>query len=96
MAPRKLDLALKVKDYATQLADLLDGLEALVSIYSASGYGSGGADPIVDADLTGHAITVAQITQFGGLVTNLLKLMGNQTPTIGKYREQLDAFRNIS
>ena len=96
MAPRKIDLALKVKTMANTLANLLDDIDAITAIYTSSGYGTGGADPITDADLTGHAITAAQIVQFGTMAANLKKLMGNQAPTAGKYREQLDAFRDIS
>ena len=96
MASRKVTFALQVKTIATQLADMMDEIDSLAAIYTASGYSSGGSNPIVDADLTGHDITVAQITQFGTLATNLLKFMNNQAPATGQYRSQLDAFRNIS
>ena len=95
MAPRKVDMGLKVKAMASQVAELLDDLDALASIYTSSGYQQGGSDPITDNDLTGHAITVAQIGQFGTFVTNLLKLVSNQAATQGQYRQQLDAMRNI-
>jgi hypothetical protein len=95
MAPRKVDLALKVKAMANSLGNLLDSIDAISAIYTASGYGSGGSDPITDGDLQGHAVTAAQLVQFGNMAAQIKKLMANQAPTVGKYREQLDAFRDI-
>ena len=95
MAPRKVDFSLKVVSLGSTLADLLDSIESLAGIYTSSGYASGGSDPITDTDLTGHNVKVVHIAQFAGMALNLLKLMANQMPTVGKYREQLDAFRDI-
>jgi len=95
MAPRKVDFALAVRNTATKLAQVMDEIDALAGIYTASGYNSGGSNPITDADLEGHDMTAAQLGQFATLAANLVKFMDNETPAKANYRTPLNAFRNV-
>ena len=95
MAPRKVDFALAVRGTATKLAQVMDEIDSLAGIYVASGYNSGGSDPITDEDLTGHEIATAQLSQFASLAANLIKFMDNQTPVKADYRTPLNTLRSV-
>lgn len=96
MSSRKVNFALAVRNVATNLAQVMDDIDALAGIYVASGYQSGGANAIVDEDVQAHDITAAQLVAFATLATNLVKFMNNQVPAQADYNTPLDAFRNVT
>ena len=96
MASRKVNFALAVRNVATNLAQVMDDIDALAGIYTASGYQPGGANAIVDEDVSAHDMTAAQLTSFATLAANLVKFMTNQVPAQADYTTPLDAFRNVS
>ena len=61
MAPRKVDFALAARAAVTQFAESVERIAEIDAIFTDSGYDSGGSNPIVDDDLTGHDMTAAQI-----------------------------------
>jgi len=95
MASRKVDFALQMESAATQLAMAIEALEMMRRSYVASGYNSGGSDPITDDDIAGHDITAAQIDAVSTLTANLTLFLDNGEPLQGYYRTTLDATRSF-
>ena len=95
MAPRKTDFALALRTAGGSLADAADDLADLYEVYWASGYNSGGSNELVAGDLTGHDITVTQVTAMITLAENLAKFLNNQDPTNADYDQTLDGLKNL-
>lgn len=94
MAGQKIKFMQAVQAVSTQLAQAADTTADLFSIYFDRGYNGGGADPLTDADMTGHDVTAAQVAAFITLAENLTKFLDNQTPFVSDYDATLNALRN--
>lgn len=62
-------------------------------IYFDEGFNSGGADPIVDGDVSGLGVTAAQLAAFITLSQQLQNFADNAAVTTGDYRATLNGLR---
>lgn len=86
MASRKIDFALAERAVITQFAEAVERIAELDAIFMDSGYNTGGADPIVDGDLIGHDMTMADLVAahtFAGLLDTFYAPL---TGAINKFR----------
>lgn len=91
---RKSDFAESIMRSITQIAQHGDRGDDAVTIYFDRGYNSGGADAIVDADLTNLGITAAELADGITLFQNLNKFINNDTPAQADYDVTLNKLRN--
>ncbi len=70
---------------ATLLARVKKEFEDQFETYQARGYGSGGADPITDADIVDTQVTAAEVAEGWTLAENLPKFIDNNTPFASDY-----------
>ena len=88
---KKLQMALWLENLATQLSKLHSEMERASDIWDDKGYASGGTNPIVDGDITGHDITAAQLALMITLINNFDKFWTNQVPTQNTYGDTIGA-----
>lgn len=91
---RKESFARKIMDAVASIAQASDDGDNLVTVYFDRGYGSGGADPIQDSDLTELGINATQLA--GGITffQNLVTMLNNGVPTQSDYDTILNTLRN--
>jgi len=92
---RKLEFAQMVRTKVTDLDNLAAYMNELRDIYNASGYASGGSDPIADADLEALGMTAADLANFGALVENLNLFFNNGEPMQFDFAGAIDRFRSM-
>ena len=90
---KKLDFATQLQRQVTLIAQAADKGDDLVTVYFDRTYNSGGADEIVDADLTTLEITAAQLGNAITFFQNLNKLLNNEDPANADYDATLNAVR---
>lgn len=78
---------------AQALAPIMDKLSDRNKEYFDSGYNGGGADAIVDGDVSLYDITAAQFTSYITLMQQLDNLFGNAAVTTGDYAATINALR---
>ena len=76
------------------LISVTDDLPELENMYFDNGYGSGGADEIIQTDLDKNDITVAEFTNLITLVQQLKNFTGNAVVTQSDYAATLNAVRH--
>lgn len=86
--------------FITNMQTLANGLESdraiaeqLVNMYFNAGFNAGGANPIVDVDVTGNGLTAAKVTAMVTLLQQLARFFGNQAVTTGAYQTTNDQMR---
>ena len=87
MAPRKVDYVLAARAAITQFAEAAERIAELDAIFTDSGYESGGSDPIVDGDLTGHDMTAAQLTAVHTFAGQLDTFYAPKAAAINAFRD---------
>ena len=94
---KKEAFALEIRKKITDLANTTIDLEELSQIYSHREYQSGGANEMVDGDLTGidKPFTAAQLANIITAINNLTKFMDMNSPTNNKYREWINTIRLV-
>ena len=85
-----------VQNLANELAKFQDDYTDAFNVQTARGWAPGGADPIIDADITGTSITAAELNSFlSTLRTRFAALMGGLTVTgLVNGRTVTDAIRS--
>lgn len=82
-----------VINLAQDLAAISDRLEPLESEYFDNGYNSGGADELVDNDVTENKTTAAEIADAITLVQELTKFLNAGSPANGDYSVTMNKMR---
>lgn len=77
----------------TQLNETKKQLIDFTGPYFPRGYNSGGADPIIDADVAAYGITAADFTSIITLADDVAKFFGNQAVTTGDRNAILNRVR---
>lgn len=77
----KSDTGTKARILSAEMETLADRIERLHQYYIDNIFGSGGAEEIIDADLTDVGITAAQLASFVTFAENLDKFLNNQVAT---------------
>lgn len=95
MAPRKVDFALAARAAVTTLAEAAERIAELNEVFVASGYNTGGSDPIIDSDIEGHDITAANLADVATFAENLYKFLNDDTPLKFDYATAINAFRGM-
>jgi hypothetical protein len=92
----KLSFAGKGKAIADALGKLANDLSDFNDVYFDRGYNGGGADPIVDGDITDLGITASDIaglstiaSQFDNFLNNAAVTAADYDTTISKLRSDL-------
>lgn len=93
MASQKVDFATKCQQIATALAANIYAAKDVDSVYFDRGYNSGGADPIIDADIVGLEITATELGAFITLTQQLANFADNAAVTQGDYDATLNQIR---
>ena len=79
-AVQKTQYVQHVQNLANELAAFQDKWNDAFNVQVARGWDPGGADPIIDADISSANITAAQLNSFNStLRTRFVQLMGGQT-----------------
>lgn len=91
---RKLNFAQNLQGKIAALAGAADELKNLYDVYFDRGYNNGGADPIVDGDITATEITAADLGAAVTFIENLEKLLTNQDPINSDYDSVLNKVRS--
>lgn len=89
----KTDTAVKVRDIADNLGQALKDARTMKNLFYDRGYNSGGADEIVDGDITSVGITAAQLSNGITLCEQLIKWADNDTPAAAVYRDTINELR---
>jgi hypothetical protein len=76
-----------------ELAKVMDQINAMTEEYFDNGYNSGGADEIVDGDLTDFAITATELGNGITLFQQLDNFFGNSAVSTGDYRATVNMLR---
>lgn len=92
---RKVEFAKTVRRRVTEFDDMVTKLEELDSIFTASGYESGGTDEITDTDIEELDVDATDLANFHTFVVQIGNFLDNGTPTQYDYRSALDAFREM-
>lgn len=91
---RKLLFVQNVQGKIGILAKAADELKNLYDMYFDRGYNSGGANEIVDGDITATEITAADLGAAVTFIENLDKLLNNQDPANSDYDSTLNKVRS--
>ena len=89
----KTDFAYDVILRIRRLAEVADVSDALVSEWASSEFGSGGANEIVDGDLTDFQSSAADLTAAITLLTQFNNFVGNSAVIQGDYYSSLNKVR---
>jgi len=89
----KTTYAGQIQTTAAAIAAAIDRATDLRSIYFDRGYNSGGANVIIDGDVSELGITADAITNFITLAEQLQNFADNQTVTSGDYDATLNMLR---
>jgi hypothetical protein len=95
MAPRKVDFALTARHKITQFDQLVADLNELDDIYKASGYDTGGSDPITLEDLEGHDITPQDLANVSIFTANVNLFLTGGDPLEFDYASKINTFREM-
>lgn len=90
----KITFATQAQAQSTTLAQVVDNLANLETVYFDRGYNSGGVDPIVDGDISSLGYTAADLASLITLIQQLNNFLGNSAVTAGDYDAILNAIRN--
>ncbi len=93
MATKKTSFANACKNVSTQLALAANEIDDLIGIYFDRGYNSGGANEIVDADLTDQNVSAADVTAFITMAQQFNNFLDNASVTEGDYDATLNKLR---
>lgn len=84
----------KFQDSATKLAQVANEFDDLMSVYFDRGYNGGGADELVDGDIsTGLNITAADVAAGVTLAQQLANFLDNTAVVTGDYDSTLNKLR---
>ena len=89
----KSDFAYDIILRMRRLAEVADVGDSLAKEWSDSGFGSGGANEIVDADLTDYQISAADLTSAITLLQQFNNFTGNSAVSQGDYMSTLNKVR---
>lgn len=89
----KVLFATTVRDQATRLANLIAESNELVAAYFDRGFNGGGADPIIDGNVSGVGVTAAQVGSWITLAQQLL--MFRDGVTIGRVDADYGSTMNV-
>ena len=78
---------------ADTLAKLARDLADFVEVYFDRGYDSGGADPIIDADITDLNKTASEVGNLVTLAQQYAKFVGNSAVTTADYGATISGMR---
>jgi hypothetical protein len=89
----KVAFAQEAQVLCTDLAEVSERMTSVFNTYFDRGYNSGGADPIVDGDLTSLGVTASQIAAFITLAENINKFFDNQASLQSDYGSTINGLR---
>lgn len=89
----KLQFVQDMQAAATDMAKLKATMADLNSAYFDRGYNSGGANPIVDADVASLGIKASDVTNGDTLASDFLNFLGNAAVTTANRQATVDALR---
>ena len=89
----KLTFAGEAQSQATTLAQVGEGLAAVVDVYFDRGYNGGGSNPISDVDIASLGITAAQLGDVVTLAQQLANFLGNAAVATADYGSTLNQVR---
>lgn len=95
MAPRKVNLALAMRQKISDFDDLVTKLNELVDIYEDSEYGMGEANEITTADVEGLDITPQNLNAVTVFVENINLFLNNGDPMVYDYAAAINKFRSM-
>lgn len=78
------------------ITEVKNFVRTLEKQYFDNTYNSGGADEILNADLTAYDITATQFGDYMNVVTELKKLFFNEAVTQGDYAKSLNVIEHAS
>ena len=90
----KITYAQTLQQQLTAFAKYKGVFADLVSAYFNRGYNTGGATPIVDADVANLGIKAADVTNGITLMQQFANFLGNVAVTQGNYQSSLDSLRS--
>lgn len=94
MATQKERFADRVLEMNAHLVALLDDLPELSGTYFDNTWNSGGADVIVDGDVSSRNITASQIGNFITMADQLVNFFSNSAVTQADYAVSVNALRH--
>ena len=89
----KTTFTTQMKVDITELANLYNSLRDAVDVFFDRGYNSGGADPIVDGDITDLDVTAANVGSAITLTQQLTNFFENAAVAQGDYDLTLSVMR---
>lgn len=84
----------KVLNTATSVAQLFDEVPDIEGVYFDRGYNSGGAEPIVQADLDSFGVDLSEFTAMITCIQQLKNFANNAAVTQGDYSSTVNQLRN--
>lgn len=94
MATQKERYADRILEMNAHMVALLDGLPEVVGTFFDNGWNDGGADPIVDGDVSSRLLSASEINSFITLSEQLKNFFGNSVVTQGDYASTVNKFRH--
>ena len=85
-----------LRDFVRRIQELdvlFDDVGDIENEYFDLGYNSGGANPIVDADVSAYILTAADITNGITLIQQVKNMGGNAAVTTGDYAATTNVFK---
>lgn len=95
MSTEKERFADNLLDLAAKLIDVMDASEQFENTYFDLGFNSGGADPIIDGDVSSRLITAAEVESFITFIQQYRNFIGNTAVSQGDYAATLNALRHV-
>jgi len=89
----KNDFVHYLQEKMTALAQISEIAAPMDKFYNDKGFPSGGADPIIDADITSTGMTAVEVLAVITLLQQLDNFQGNSAVTQGDYKSTMNKAR---
>ena len=91
----KINFTIRMQELVTALANVQDQVPDDWQLFFDRGYNSGGANPIVDGDISSTGLTAAQVESAITLYENLDKFLSGTAVSQAVYRQTVNAIRKL-
>lgn len=91
----KIEFVEKLRSLVDTIGAVMDAEGDVYQLYFDRGYNGGGADPIVDGDITSTGLTAAEVTSAITLLENLVAFFNGTSPVNAQYRVTVNSVRRL-